>query len=65
MGYGEKQIKELEETINSVDCDVVVSGTPIDLSRIVRVNKPIVRVKYGVGEETEKELRKALEESLA
>ncbi len=47
MGYGDKQVEELEKTINASDCDVVVSGTPIDLKRILRnVNKPIVRVRY-------------------
>lgn len=46
MGYTDQQIKELEETINSADCDVVVSGTPIDLKRILSVNKPVVRVRY-------------------
>ncbi len=50
MGYGEKQMKELEETINNSDVDVVVSGTPIDLNRVVKVNKPIVRVKYELDE---------------
>ncbi len=46
MGYGKKQVKELEETINATDCDVVIAGTPIDLGRIVNVNKPIVNVTY-------------------
>jgi predicted GTPase len=46
MGYGEKQIKELEKTINAVECDAVVVGTPIDLTRIIKVNKPAYRVKY-------------------
>lgn len=46
MGYGENQIKELEETINAVDCDIVVAGTPIDLRRVLKVNKPVVRVRY-------------------
>ena len=64
MGYGKEQIKELEETINRCDADVVVSGTPIDLSRILNVNKPIVRVRYGVGKETEKEIEKIVEEFL-
>ncbi|RLF60096.1 MAG: GTPase, partial [Thermoplasmata archaeon] len=64
MGYGKEQIKELEETINRCDADVVVSGTPIDLSRILNVNKPIVRVRYGVGKETEEEIEKIVEEFL-
>ncbi|MBC7128834.1 MAG: GTPase [Thermoplasmatales archaeon] len=57
MGYGKSQIEELEETINSSDCDFVLSATPIDLKRILNVNKKIVRVRYGVGEKAEKELR--------
>ena len=46
MGYGQKQIKDLEETINRTDCDVVVIGTPIDLRRVIKINKPATRVKY-------------------
>lgn len=65
MGYGKEQIKELEQTINNTDCDVVVSGTPIDLSRILKANKPVVRIRYDVGEETTLELKKVVEEFLA
>lgn len=50
MGYGKEQIKDLEKTINSVDCDTVIVGTPIDLSRILNVNKPMVRVGYDLQE---------------
>lgn len=50
MGYGEKQMRELEETVNRIDCDVVVSGTPIDITRVIRPNKPVVRVKYDLQE---------------
>ncbi|ENO12063.1 CobW/HypB/UreG, nucleotide-binding domain protein, partial [Thermoplasmatales archaeon SCGC AB-539-C06] len=64
MGYGKQQTKELEETINNADCDIVVSGTPIDLSRIIRVNKPIVRVRYDVGESTLKELKEIVDRFL-
>jgi len=46
MGYGDEQIGELEETINQADCDVVVIGTPIDLGRVLKINKPHVRVTY-------------------
>ncbi len=55
VGYSDEQVKELEATINSTDCDLVVSGTPIDLSRLIRINKPLVRVRYeyqGVGHPT-------------
>ncbi len=50
MGYFEQQLKDLEETINNTDCDVVISATPIDITRLVKVNKPIVRVKYELEE---------------
>jgi predicted GTPase len=46
LGYGEKQISELKETIDRTPCDVVVIGTPIDLRRVMTLNKPTVRVKY-------------------
>jgi predicted GTPase len=54
MGYSEEQIKELEMTINSADCDVVVVGTPIDLGRLLKLNKPVVRVRYRIEELDEK-----------
>jgi len=50
MGYGEKQTKELAATINSIDCDVVVSGTPIDLNRVITTNKRLLRVRYELDE---------------
>jgi predicted GTPase len=50
MGYGDEQVADLEKTINAVDCDVVVIGTPIDLNRIVKIKKPTVRVKYELQE---------------
>lgn len=56
MGYGQKQISELEETINNTDVDIIVSGTPIDITRVLKSSKPIVRVRYSVGKETYKEL---------
>jgi predicted GTPase len=46
MGYGERQIKDLEATINGCDCDLVVSATPVDLARLVSVDKEILRVRY-------------------
>ncbi len=50
MGYGDKQIEELEKTINATDCDLVIVGTPIDLTRIVNIKKENVRVKYDLQE---------------
>jgi predicted GTPase len=46
LGYGKKQISELKETIERTPCDVVVIGTPIDLRRVMTINKPTVRAKY-------------------
>ncbi len=50
MGYSEQQLKDLETTINNTDCDAVVIGTPIDLNRIVKINKPNTRVYYDLQE---------------
>jgi len=50
MGYGEEQMKDLETTINSVECDAVVIGTPIDLRRIINIEKPSTRVTYKLQE---------------
>ncbi len=46
MGYGSKQMRELEETINSTDADLVLIGTPIDLNRLLKLKKPTQRVRY-------------------
>ena len=50
LGYGKEQIRELEETINATPCDVVLIGTPIDLRRVLQLNKPAVRAKYELQE---------------
>jgi len=50
MGYGDKMMRDLEETINAADVDLVVSGTPIDLTRVIKINKPIQRVRYELQE---------------
>jgi predicted GTPase len=50
MGYSRKQIEELQETINSVDCDSVLFGTPVDLRNLLNINKPSARVKYEIRE---------------
>jgi len=63
MGYGKEQIEELEMTINSVDCDVVIAGTPIDLGRLLKLDKPVVRVKYRL-EELDEKLENVIEEWL-
>ncbi len=48
MGYGPEQVRELEETIERVECDLVVIATPMDLRRLIRIRKPTVRVTYDV-----------------
>ena len=50
MGYSPQQVWELESTINKTPCDAVVSGTPIDLRRIIRAKKPIARIRYELKE---------------
>ncbi len=60
MGYGEQQIKDLEETINRTDCDSVVIGTPIDLGRILKINKPTTRVMYELDEKGDNTLESVL-----
>ncbi len=50
MGYGDEQVKDLEETINNTACDVVIIGTPIDLRRITDIKHPSVRVTYDLEE---------------
>jgi predicted GTPase len=61
MGYGKQQISDLEKTINSTPCDVVVIGTPIDLNRIVKINKPTVNVTYELQEIGSPNLQMVLE----
>ncbi len=51
MGYGDAQIAELAETIRRTPCDVVVIGTPIDLTRVLKIDKPAVRVRYELKEQ--------------
>jgi predicted GTPase len=62
MGYGEQQLKDLEETINNTDCDSVVIGTPIDLNRIIKIKKPNTRVYYDLQEIGNPNLEEVLDE---
>jgi len=50
MGYGKKQTDELQQTINKSDVDAIVIGTPIDLNRVIKIDKPNVRVRYDLQE---------------
>ena len=51
MGYGDAQVKDLEATINAVDCDLVLVATPIDLTRILEIDKPFQRIGYRLAED--------------
>lgn len=57
MGYSKKQIDELETTINRSDAEVVLIGTPIDLRRVLKIDKPAVRVRYELEQESGPDLR--------
>ena len=61
MGYGEKQISELTQTINKADCDLVVSGTPIDLSRLIKTDKKILHIRYEIEEIGSPDLEEVLQ----
>jgi predicted GTPase len=61
MGYGEHQVRELEATLNAVPADLVLAATPIDLTRIMRLEKPVVRVRYEIDEVEPGALRRALD----
>ncbi|MCJ7817502.1 MAG: GTPase, partial [Candidatus Thorarchaeota archaeon] len=62
MGYGKKQMEELQQTINRSDADAIVIGTPIDLKRIIKIDKPSVRVKYDLQEIGKPDLEDVLKE---
>jgi predicted GTPase len=62
MGYSDAQIKELEETINKIPADVVIIGTPIDLRKLVKLNKPALRVRYELQEIGQPDLKEIIKE---
>jgi len=64
MGYSDEQINDLEQTINAADCDAVVIGTPIDLTRVITINKPATRVRYGIKEIGDATLEAVVDEFL-
>ncbi len=61
MGYGAAQMAELAATIEKIDCDLIVSGTPIDITRVIKVSKPILRVDYQLEETGSLKLKDVLE----
>lgn len=65
LGYGSEQIKELEETINQASADLVIAATPINLTRILKVNKPMVQVEYRLKEVSKPDVKDIITEFLA
>jgi predicted GTPase len=65
MGYGATQVGELEATLNAIPADLVLSATPIDLTRIMKLTKPVVRVRYELDEVEPGALRGLLEPIVA
>lgn len=64
IGYSKKQIKDLEKTIDSTPCDSVVIATPVDLTKILKINKPSVRVRYELQEIGKPDLEEVIERFL-
>lgn len=65
MGYGEGQVHDLEETINASGADVVLSGTPIDITRVIKIDIPVVRATYDLKEVGKPDLGSVLESFLS
>ncbi len=61
MGYGKKQMQELQETIEKAKCEAVIIGTPIDLGRHIKINKPSYRVEYNLEEIGKPDLKEVLD----
>jgi predicted GTPase len=64
VGYGETQVRDLGETIGRVPCDLVIVATPVDLTRIVRIDKPMLRARYALAETTHPDLLELLRERM-
>lgn len=64
LGYGKKQIKDLEKTITAIPCDAVIIATPIDLTRLLKIDKPSVRVRYELQEIGKPDLEEVIDKFL-
>jgi predicted GTPase len=65
VGYGDQQVADLEATIRRVPCDLVIVATPVDLTRIIRIDKPMMRARYSLKEISSPTLEDILKERLA
>lgn len=64
LGYGKAQLKELEEILNKIPADSIIIGTPVDIRKIMKLNKPATRVFYEVEEKAEHTLKEVVEKFL-
>jgi predicted GTPase len=64
LGYDKQQIRDLEKTINAIPCDSVIIATPIDLTRLLKINKPLVRVRYELQEIGKPDLEEVVDQFL-
>jgi predicted GTPase len=64
MGYGHEQVRDLEETINGSDCDVVLIATPVDLRRVIQIKHPTCRTVYELEEVGRPTLQEVLQDFL-
>ena len=64
LGYSEEQVAELQETVNKVDCAIVISGTPIDITRVIKVEKPVLRARYELQQVSGPKLKDLLDENI-
>jgi predicted GTPase len=64
VGYSEEQVSDLEKTINAVDCDVVLFATPINLKRILKIEKTALRVRYGYKDASTPTLKEVVQRRL-
>jgi predicted GTPase len=64
LGYGDEQVRDLEDTIRRVPCDMVIVATPVDLTRIIRIDKPMMRVRYELQETSSPNLEEILKARL-
>ena len=64
LGYGKRQIEELEKTINRTPCDIVIIATPMDLAELIKINKPSVYITYHLKEKGRPDLKDVLKSFL-
>ena len=65
MGYGPQQVQDLEDTINATPCDLVIIATPIDLRRVLKINRPTQRVRYELQEIGQPTLQEVLSKAIS